>query len=460
MSDYLYHKFRELIYNHVSKRPPDEITRKDLGEYGEQRKLNQGLSAAMQRGDVRLAEALLRLGANEVPDRQAIWAGDYLTPFVREGRHETVETLLGMGLRFRDECIEIALEKRDHRMLKLLMQHRKSALPRHLAKAIDENDVDSARILFEKHADPNEEYNGKTHLTRAVEGKHRELTELLLKMGAKQHPGHLAKAIENGDVETTRTLLEHEGDPNAEHDGKMLLEKAIETRNPELVGLLLERGANPNPEKSEGTPLCMIERALSIHRKPQLSIREALKALDERDMKIVESLLKHGARPRIDIAVLHPENKLAELMLEHGADPNSRTLEGNRILLHLLQHEPLQTERIKWFMERGALAQLVLDEIVAKGLRKRFSPESLSLLKTYAGKQREQYRRYMKKERQTGMLLSPANAPGQEFLLRPAEAIPSQTPPDRLVRPVEENPPEEPRKPRGGFLRRIIRRRK
>ena len=91
-----------------------------------------------------------------------------------------------------------------------------------------------------------------------------ELFQLLLKHGAS--PGYQDKdgrtalniAVDKGDMEMVRLILEHAGDPNTTDNklGWSALHCACEKRNTALVTMLLEHGADGDLKSNKGdTPL-------------------------------------------------------------------------------------------------------------------------------------------------------------------------------------------------------------
>jgi ankyrin repeat protein len=176
--------------------------------------------------------------------------------------------------------------------------------------SVDRGNVDAVRALLEHGANPNvkETEGDQTPLMWAAAGQHSEIVNLLLDhkadTRAKSKGGFTALlfAVQQGDVEAARALLNAGADPNdtRQSDGLTALILAtqsfsgeVASYNHEVPILITEKGANTNAVDARGyTALhyaagCMPDTNTSC--KVELS--------DEMRVQVVKSLLSHGANP-------------------------------------------------------------------------------------------------------------------------------------------------------------------
>ena len=144
--------------------------------------------------------------------------------------------------------------------------------------------------------------------------------EKLLKLGADPNKRNDVNATAlmwaGGDLGKTRLLLDHAADVNARSD-ELRTPLMIAARRPEAdatVKLLLERGANPNPNAkpfSESSPL--------------------IEAATAGEPGIMQLLLEHGADPKaaaqpaVTMAVTNGCSKCLELLVARKLDPAAYT---------------------------------------------------------------------------------------------------------------------------------------
>jgi ankyrin repeat protein len=101
----------------------------------------------------------------------------------------------------------------------------------------------------------------------AAEGNKLEVLRALLNAGAPLGPGHgglaLAKAIGSRNPEMVGLLIEHGADPEwVDKDGNTLVMLTIWVMRPEIIEILINHGADPNkPNASGETPLWRSETA-------------------------------------------------------------------------------------------------------------------------------------------------------------------------------------------------------
>lgn len=261
------------------------------------RHINQSLIQAARGGDDKRVAFLLDNGANieirdgrqETPLSNAINAND-----VYPGPHrypQTTMLLLSRG----------AAVKRDGGSL--------------LAAAAAKGDDRLVRVLLKRGVRPDANaagYGTSTALIAAVEFGHTSVVRTLLENGASPNARNveeasplLALAGSNfaGTQETAiaRLLLDHGADINARpldkvamRNAETALSRAAWLSKADLVALLLERGADPNLQDSQGqTPLMQIARW-------DTTTNDMLDATRlKTQLKMVHSLLAHAARPEL-----------------------------------------------------------------------------------------------------------------------------------------------------------------
>ena len=150
---------------------------------------------------------------------------------------------------------------------------------------------------------------------------------LLLACGKGASPEKLWEAVEGGDADGVRAQLE--GGvlaDSANPKGMMPLEFAVAKAYAEVVEVLAKGGADVNRTRSRGRT--------SLHR-----------AVEERCLPCVESLLAHGAR--VDVAggadkrtALHLAARrgvvpIVRALLKGGANVNKTCADGNETALHI-----------------------------------------------------------------------------------------------------------------------------
>ena len=113
--------------------------------------------------------------------------------------------------------------------------------PLHLATS----HIDMVQLLITRGADLNVLDNkGCTPLFCAVNGDHKEVSEILMSNGAKVR---IEMAVVRGDIEKVREFIDKGENINAVRiDGKSLLNLAVRRNDKAMVVFLLEKGANVN----------------------------------------------------------------------------------------------------------------------------------------------------------------------------------------------------------------------
>jgi len=193
-----------------------------------------------------------------------------------------------------------------------------------LMVAASRGNVETVRALLSGGATPNTKQSGTGHtaLMWALAERQSAVVEELVKRGADVNIGSstgftpLMFAAQQGDLESTRTLLKAKANANDAQPKTgltALMVGAAMVQTP-VVEALLENGADPNSlDKNGYTSLHRVVRdsdyGIDVGRKDQI-------------LKIVKTLLKHGANPN---ARLVQDKKIAALEIKNGS--NAQTYE-------------------------------------------------------------------------------------------------------------------------------------
>ncbi|MBA3954657.1 ankyrin repeat domain-containing protein [Candidatus Dependentiae bacterium] len=158
-------------------------------------------------------------------------------------------------------------------------------------------------------------------------------------------------AVKKGNIQLTALLLEHGGDPNTQHAGKITsLHRAVRAHNAELAKLLLEHGAQADRQDDKGfTPLhdcalsngphalfkILIKKTRNLNTASVHGVTPLHYTCRALNLAGAKALVKYGAKVNVTTLVrrtpLHlcllptmvtGENqfKLVKLLLDHGAD--------------------------------------------------------------------------------------------------------------------------------------------
>ena len=148
---------------------------------------------------------------------------------------------------------------------------------------------------------------------------------------SQETPAEIQAALESGNLEDLRRIMNAETDlESRDSRGYTPLMKAVIYRNPELLKLLLDLGAEPNVSDQQGdTPLVW--------------------AASQNEPELLILLLQHGADPNRGMfnalmwTAFHGNLVMFQLLLDHGADPNLRSREGWSVLMWAAEqgHQPL-----------------------------------------------------------------------------------------------------------------------
>ncbi len=168
-----------------------------------------------------LAELLLERGASPA-DEQALW--------INPG--DSLEILLGHGLK-PDDLAPAGI----------------SLMGRELCRAARQGDLNRVRLLLAHHARLDEKFEGRTPWQHATEHGNLEIARLLEQAGAPAagltEVEHFVALCLAGDERGVRALLDREPDLLARAP-KDMVQRAVDSRRPEAVRLVLDLGFDPN----------------------------------------------------------------------------------------------------------------------------------------------------------------------------------------------------------------------
>jgi len=208
-----------------------------------------------------------------------------------------------------------------------------------LEYAIDHADTELAKLLLAHGANVNlSDDFGTTALIAAAKNSRAEIIEPLLARHADVHAAHdraIVAAVANSDASVTARLLAAGADPNAkDEDGRTLVMLGI--HSPELIQILLARGATLDPNATDNNGLTLLMHAAASS-----------------TIEVVKQLLAKGG----DLAARDHEGRtllmnlplnslgdssaaLAEMIafvVAHGIDVNARDHSGATALHHAVR---------------------------------------------------------------------------------------------------------------------------
>jgi uncharacterized protein len=201
-----------------------------------------------------------------------------------------------------------------------------------LMEAARRGNLETVRALLLAKANPNakDAVGGQTALMWATKERQSAVVEELLRAGADVHLASksgftpLMFAAQQGDVDCARILLNAGARPNDVYSNSGLTALIIASAmgQADVVELLLEKGANPNVMEWAGyTPLAWVVRdwdyGLDLKGKGTV-------------LKIVKSLLAHGANPNFRLDQKKPSLTITEISLQ-GATPLLLAAEVNNL---------------------------------------------------------------------------------------------------------------------------------
>lgn len=205
----------------------------------------------------------------------------------------------------------------------------------------EQSPIEFVRVLIDKGANVNQPTNYKTALMYAAGEGYADVVKLLLAKGAEvnvitDEGNALMQAVNGGQVETMKLLLAAGADVKAVHrTGEQVLMMAARQRNyrtpavepnPEVVGLLLAHGADPNFTSKWGeTALTFANTAARV----KLLVAKGAD-VEAKDQEGRTALM--NAATRGDVGV-------AGALVESGANVNAVDKKGSTALLYSLDRE-------------------------------------------------------------------------------------------------------------------------
>ena len=213
-----------------------------------------------------------------------------------------------------------------------------------LMAAASKHDLPLCRLLIERGAKVNPDLGpgtgGTTPLVAAANATNGDIVRFLIEHGAdinaRNAQGETPLMLACNSPAATQALLEHKANVNArDNQGNTAL---IHTQNAEVMRLLLEAGADANG----GTQDTMLLARASTPELVALLITRGAK-VDERDSQGQTALMRTMY------------NNVVPALLEHGADPNARDNHWRTPLHYAV--ERMATERISLLAAHGAKRQ-------------------------------------------------------------------------------------------------------
>lgn len=216
--------------------------------------------------------------------------------------------------------------------------------------AVTNNDIEFVELLIDYGAEVDKKNKqGCTPLIRAIQRKSLPVAQLLLDHGAdinlkcgKLHP--LGEAA-NHCSEIAKLFLERGINVNAKSSGKTPLDYAIENGDLELVKILLDKKGiylNTKNNRKQSPLDCAIDsRHVEI-----IKILLNTKGIEVSETELTQKLLR--------IFALNPCLDIAELLIQFGADVHAKDSVRNRentLLIYAAQRE--KTEVVKFLLEKG-----------------------------------------------------------------------------------------------------------
>lgn len=205
-----------------------------------------------------------------------------------------------------------------------------------LFEAIQARRLDILTLLLDHGANPN--LPGPKHplWPSTYQSK---ILQLLLSRGAdpKKAPGCLELATSLNNIESVKILLAAGVDPNSKKDGIYTpLCSAIRDNRPELVTLLLSKGADPNFMSAE---------------------YPAWKCVTHNRIQFIPQLVAAGAdlhKPKgiLETAIAHNNKEAVLYLLEQKVSPNDRSPEGNTPLTTAIRDD--RSEMLDLLLAKGA----------------------------------------------------------------------------------------------------------
>jgi ankyrin repeat protein len=304
----------------------------------------QVLGYAANKGNLEIVKALVDWGA----DLEIAHKGK--TPLLHSYSPEIISYLLEKGANVNTK------DKAGQNSLMLQVGSKKNINATEWQKRIK-----IAKMLINHGVDINDRnLAGKTAIDIARSYDNREIEELLKEAGAKAtfNEENFLIAVDRNEIENVKFSLTEGIDANAKnHKNKTALIIAVETKSPEMVGLLLEHGADVNTIFGRrGKTLLMnvvgnveivkllLKHGADLNAKDKSGKTALMEAVKSEAVATVKLLLKTGAdvhikenkldRTALLIAAFGRNVEILKLLLSYGADVNTRNSEGGTALMY------------------------------------------------------------------------------------------------------------------------------
>ena len=203
--------------------------------------------------------------------------------------------------------------------------------------------------------------NEQTPLSLAIENGNEDVVRVLLEAGADPNVGvspaydvgsHLAYAIELGEVDIVKLLLNAGADvAMADADGTPL-QRAFDSGDASLVRILVDAGADTGDEGGEmlfeavrfgnaGTVAALVEAGADVNARDGSGRSMLENAIVFSDAEVVSILVEAGAdvntrgrsgRSMLQNAITFSDAEVASILVEAGADVNARDGSGRSML--------------------------------------------------------------------------------------------------------------------------------
>ena len=146
----------------------------------------------------------------------------------------------------------------------------------------------------------------------------------------------------DGNIETVMLLIDQGVDPNTKSANATPLTAAAIGRNFDIMKLLLQKGADPNPYRFLNQRCTLIISLMEFHTSDDSLLLEAIRILLEagadpnahsEHLFNITALMVASEKAGSDDEYGHNLLELTKLLLAHGADPNERDDHGHTALM-------------------------------------------------------------------------------------------------------------------------------
>lgn len=226
----------------------------------------------------------------------------------------------------------------------------------YFADYVGKGNVPAVRVLLENGANANlKAITGQAVIADAVKAGNVGVVELLLKHGANVNATDivgnpiLAAAIDNGNTSLVELLLSQGANANVRtYLGMAVLEDAVAKKRLDIAKQLLVGGADVDTKDIYSRPIL-----ISVIRNPALGADEKV--------EVALLLLEHGADPNATDpsyklpAICHaletPSIRLVEVILKHGARMKVRMFAGQTLLTYAIDFN--RRDSVQVLLEHG-----------------------------------------------------------------------------------------------------------